>query len=93
MEGRMMTGIPIDYRNVPFKDKYLTEETFLLNHWFIFGSYPDGTVNISDSTDDIIQYVPWDVAERIIEARKVFCNTIERELGYNIFGGVNDEES
>lgn len=76
-----MTTIPIDYRKRPWKPKYLTEETLMLNRWMIFGTFPDDTVGISDGTDDIFDYVPKDVAERIIAARDAFCKVIEEELG------------
>jgi hypothetical protein len=76
-----MTMIPLDARNAPFRMKYLTEETFLLNRWMIFGTYPDGSVCISDGQEDIMEWVPRDQAERIIAARDAFCGVIEEELG------------
>ena len=76
-----MTMLPIDVRNAPYRTKYLTEETLALNHWFIFGTYPDGSVGISDGTNDIMEWVPREQAVRICAARAAFCVVIEEELG------------
>ena len=57
--------------------KYLTEETHLLNHWFIFGKYPDDTVGISDGIQDIFEYVTFEDAQKLVEARDEFCKKIE----------------
>lgn len=75
-----MTTLPIDYRNCPWKEKYLTEETTLLNHWMIFGVHPDGSVDIADNDQDIFTHVPPETAERIISVRNAFCQFIEDEF-------------
>lgn len=76
-----MTGLPIDYRSRPWRVKYLTEETLCLNRWFTFGTFPDGSVGICDGTNDIMDYVPKEAADRICTARNAFCDVIENELG------------
>lgn len=72
-----MTSLPVDYRKAPWRAKYITEETPVLNSWIIFGYYDDGSVNISDANMEIFSHVPKDVAERIIKARNAFCAEIE----------------
>lgn len=72
-----MTMLPVDFSRVPYKPKYITSETLVFNYWFKFGTFDDGTVGISDGTDDIFDRVPEDIADKIIEARKQFCDTIE----------------
>lgn len=72
-----MTSLPVDYTKKPWRAKYLTEETSVLNYWFIFGERKDGTVDVSDPDQDIFENVPIDVASKIIEARHKFCQTIE----------------
>lgn len=71
--------LPIQYP-APHKIKYLTGETTMFNHWMIFGEHPDGTVDIADSDQDIIQRVPKHIAEQVIEARSRFCNEMETLL-------------
>jgi hypothetical protein len=68
--------LPIDYRLRPIKPKYLHDETESTASWFIFGEYPDGTVGICDGDRDIFEYVPRDVAERIVKARNDFVDTL-----------------
>lgn len=75
-----MTMLPIDYRSKPLKPKYITEETPEFNSWMIFGEHPDGWVDISDGSNDIMTHVPKDVADRIIAARNTFCLIMEEEL-------------
>lgn len=72
-----MTSLPVDYNKRPWKGKYLTEETPVLNYWMIFGKFSDGTVGISDSDQDIFEHVPENVAKEIVEARNTFCDKIE----------------
>lgn len=72
--------LPIDYRKAPFKRKYIDSETPVTNEWVVFGHHDDGTVDISDGTDDIFVHVPPDVAETLIEARRQFCVTVAHEL-------------
>lgn len=78
-----MTQIPIDYANAPFKTKYLTEETFLLNRWCI-GSHSPGIthVEIHDGCETILENVPIWVARQIIAHRDAFCHSIELMFGY-----------
>jgi len=74
--------LPIDFRNRPFKPKYIDEETRETSHWFIFGEHPDdGTVDIMDGTqNDVIVHVPADKAERICEARNRFVDALLLEV-------------
>jgi hypothetical protein len=38
------------------------------SHWFVFGESADGTVvDVADSNGDVLQGVPRNVAERVIE--------------------------
>lgn len=75
-----MTSIPVDFRNVPYKQKYIDEETFLFNRWFIFGRYEDGTVSVTDGTNDIFEYIPESVAKKIIKARDDFVDILVSRL-------------
>lgn len=76
--------LPIDFRNRPFKPKYIEDETPMLSEWMTFGKHvEDGTTCIvggNCGSDDIFEGVPLDVAERIVEARRVFVAAIMKEL-------------
>jgi hypothetical protein len=65
--------LPIEYPR-PFKDKYMDEETPMFAHWVIFGTHPDGRVDISDGNQDILTRVPRPNAQKILEARNAFVN-------------------
>lgn len=71
-----MTDLPIDYRNRPWRAKYIDEETPMFARWFVFGRFDDGTVSICSGDTDIFDRVPADVAEKIIKARNEFCDVI-----------------
>lgn len=75
-----MTNLPVDFRKAPWKPKYLTEETPVLNGWIKFGTHEDGTVDISDANMDIFTHVPEEIADEIINARNEFCAVIEKHL-------------
>lgn len=77
-----MTALPIDYANVPFKTKYLTEETFLLNRWSFIYSAGGKLVTVHDGCNDIFVNAPLSVAREIIAHRDAFCHSIELILGY-----------
>lgn len=66
---------PIEW-NPPWRTKYIDEETYLLNQWFIFGQYEDGTVCITDGTNDIFTRIPRDTAEEICRLRQEFCSKL-----------------
>jgi hypothetical protein len=68
--------LPIEYP-APQKDKYIEEETTVFNRWMIFGIHPEtGNVDISDGDQDIITNVPKDRADKILEVRNMFVNTM-----------------
>ena len=73
-----MTDLPIDYRRSPWKEKYLFDETFVLNDWMIFGEFEDGTVGISDASNDIFEHVQREIALELIEARNEFTEVIRK---------------
>lgn len=75
--------LPIDYRDKPFREKYLVFETPVLNGWIVFGQYENGTVGISDGDTEIFSHVPLDIAERLVAARNVFCQTVLNVLSYS----------
>ena len=76
-----MTNLPVDYENRPWKSKYLTEETPVLNNWFIFGDpATQWTVDITDGTQDIFVNIPRDIAVRLVEARQAMVDEIEKWL-------------
>lgn len=79
----MMTQLPIDYTRRPWKTKYIDEETLATNKWFIFGVFKDGTVDVSDGTEDILTHVPRAAAEEIIKARNDFVDVLLKHFGYN----------
>lgn len=39
-------------------------------HWFIFGEHPDGTVDVSSGSGDVLTDVPRQMAEEIIRLRE-----------------------
>lgn len=81
-----MTGLPVDYNKRPWRDKYLFDETSVLKYWFIMGTYPDGTVGICDGDEDIFSYVPLEVAQEIVKARKEFLEVIEKHFALSQSG-------
>lgn len=72
--------LPLDYRNRPFKPKYLDTETLVTNSWFIFGRYEDGTVCVTDGTTDIIDRIPLDAAKEIVNARETFLRVLYAKM-------------
>ena len=72
--------LPIDASKRNYKPKYLTEETRELAMWFVFGTHPDGTVDVVDPFGDVLVKVPPEMAARLIKARDAFCQAIEEEL-------------
>lgn len=70
--------LPIDASAAPYREKYLTCETPVLNRWRVQGDGP--TVDIIDGTDDIFTCVPADKARRLVAAREFFCLAVEWEL-------------
>ena len=77
---RAVTSLPIDFRKEPWRVKYIDEETAVINCWFIFGTYPDGSVGITDGTLDIMEYVPRLAAEEIVAARNAFAAVVTKHL-------------
>lgn len=70
--------LPIDASAAPYREKYLTCETPVLNHWCVQGEGP--VAGIIDGTDDIFTRVPIGVAKRLVAARDFFCSIVEQEL-------------
>lgn len=68
-------NLPIQW-DPPYRDKRFSFETPVTNAWCIFGFRTDGTVDISDGTNDIFTGVPLDKAERICQARNKFVNEL-----------------
>lgn len=70
--------LPIDASAAPYREKYLTRETPVLNRWRVQGDGP--TVDIIDGANDIFTRVPSDKARRLVAAREFFCLAVEQEL-------------
>ena len=75
-----MPQIPIDYRDRPWRAKYVDMEG-LFAPWFEFGVSSDGTVDLASADGDVFLHVPRDVAERLLKARDAFCAAILKEIG------------
>lgn len=74
-------NLPIDFKWVPIKYKYIFEETRLLNVWCQFGIHPTtGNVDIADPEGDIFTNVPKEKAEQILAARDAFIAALEAIL-------------
>lgn len=58
------------------KEKYIDEKVGLL---YIFGSRPDGTVDVAAPHGDVFTYLPVETAERVVEANRAY-----REALYEI---------
>jgi hypothetical protein len=52
------------------REKYLEEMAG--GAWFIFGTHPDGTVDISDGNRDVITGIPREAAEKACELQNEF---------------------
>lgn len=73
--------IPIDFSDLPVREKYLIDENRYLSEWFIFGIHPEtGLVDIwtEPSGIDIFTNVPENKAKELIKARHDFCQEIVR---------------
>lgn len=55
--------------NYPMREKYIDEKVGV---WFIFGTHPDGTVDINDGQKDIFEKLPKDVAEKLCDWQASF---------------------
>lgn len=51
------------------REKYIDEAVGL---YFIYGEYPDGTVDISNGRDDVFKAIPRDLAEMIVSSQATF---------------------
>jgi hypothetical protein len=51
------------------KEKYIDEQ---VGCWFIFGEYPDNTVDINNSIGTVLSQIPKGIAEEIVEAQHQF---------------------
>lgn len=76
--------LPIDYRKRPIKTKYVDEETPMFARWMIFGEYPDGSVCVCSGDDDIFEYMPKEVAEKVIAARDAFVDAMMEAINGNL---------
>lgn len=74
-----MTAIPVDLRRYvyPLREKYLIDETSLLQRWMEFGVHPDGRVDVAAVDGDVFVAVPKDIAEALIRARGEFCDRVK----------------
>lgn len=68
--------LPINKRNAPFKPKYIDEETPMFARWFVFGKAEDGTVWITDGTNDVVEGISPADADRIVALRNHWCERI-----------------
>lgn len=71
-----MMNLPVDFRRAPFKPKYVDEETPMFARWFTFGTFPDGSTQITDGTVDVLDYVPKARAEEIVALRNAWCEAM-----------------
>lgn len=69
-------NLPIDGRNAPFRQKYLDEETPVLNRWMVFGDYPEGLVGVSDGQQDIFSHLLLSKAMIIVAARNAWVDLV-----------------
>ena len=72
-------NLPIDASSAPFRHKYLTEETAVLNRWCVQPTL-NGSVDVIDDQLDIFTRMSAEQAARIVAARDAFCSVIEQEL-------------
>ena len=72
----MMLPIDFGYVSRPIKSKYVVEETPGMDLWCDTGRREDGTTDIfcsSGGNEDVMRNVPWEKAQRIIEARNAWA--------------------
>jgi len=56
------------------------QEQLIGGNWFIFGEHSDGSVDISNGTDDVFTKIPLKTAHNILKIREDFMTKIEDEL-------------
>ncbi len=73
-----MTTIPLDFRQYiyPLREKYLIDETPLLQRWMEFGVHRDGKVDVASVDGDVFVAVPRHLASLLIQARNDFCDKV-----------------
>ena len=70
--------LPIDARKLPFKDKYLYEETEVFAQWFIFGvDSTDKTQCLAWKDGEVIVGLTLEQANNIITLRDKFCKDLK----------------
>lgn len=69
-------NLPIDGRDGPFRPKYIEDETPMLRKWIVLGSYDDGTVCVTDGTDDIFIGLHPLQADIIVKLRNTFIDGV-----------------
>lgn len=57
----------------PCRDKYVDEAVGI---WFIFGEHQNGTVDVSDGTQDVARNVSRETAEKLCQIQKEFRHRI-----------------
>jgi len=55
------------------REKYVDEK---IGIYMIFGARPDGTVDVANQYGDVLEGLPRDVAEKIVEAHDIFRHTV-----------------
>lgn len=66
--------------NKPIKEKYLDE--YFGGPYYIFGSHPNGEVDVESSRHGTIITLPKEDAEKVVELHKEFMTKIYNLLGY-----------
>lgn len=54
---------------LPMRQKYVDEKTGI---YMIFGTRPDGTVDVNDGQQDVFEGLPQDIAEEVVAAHDRF---------------------
>ena len=76
---------------LPMREKYVDEAVGV---WFVFGSRPDGTVDVSDGNRDVFSGIPADAAADLTKIQREFrerlyarlCRAQEPEATHAVLG-------
>lgn len=60
------------------REKYIDEQVGGI--WFIFGEHEDGSVDISNGTNDVFTKIPLDKALKLVDIRYKFLEELYKEL-------------
>ncbi len=82
--------VVVNWSSIPYtgsEDRRSTGRKMIFVHpranrdWFVFGTRPNGSVDIADHEGDVLEEVPKELADRIVELRDKFLRDLSALTG------------